>query len=61
MGDTHDNVSKLSEQETLEGFCEEIGNHDAGWAVDQIYFTACNLVLDEEASDVHVAGSLSSR
>jgi hypothetical protein len=34
MGDAHDNVAKFLEQKTLEGFCKEIGNHDAGWAVD---------------------------
>ena len=60
MGDAHDDIPELSEQGSLKGFGEKIRDHDASWAVGEVYFAACDSVLDEEISDIYVSGALSS-
>jgi hypothetical protein len=60
MGNAHDDVPELCEQGALKGFCKEICNDNAGWAVYKVYLSACDPILNEEVSDVDVSGPLPS-
>jgi len=61
MGDAHDDVPKFLKKLALKGFSEEVGDHDAGRAVDEFDIPVFDAVLDKKVADVDVAGFLSGR
>ena len=44
----------------LQGFCEEIGDHDAGRAVQEVYLAVGNTVFYKKVPDVDVSRTLTS-
>ena len=58
---SHDNVTEVTEEWSLEGFAEEVTNHLLSGAIQQVDVTFGYPVFDEEKSDVNVAGTGPSR
>ena len=53
-----DEVPELTELGTLQGLCEEIGEHVVSWAVPDVEFLTSDVIRYPEVPDIDMAGAL---
>ena len=58
---TEYNITEMSEKTALKRLTEKISNHVVGRTIQEMNVTLVNSILDEEISNVNVAGTLACR